>query len=94
LHLKTSPDGALALKFLAATEDARISADDAIRACIWLLIALLAEEPPADRERILEMISRGYLHGLLTWMTLLTEGLHSKTANEHPRLRSVQAPES
>jgi hypothetical protein len=56
------PDGALALRFLAAIqdqygEDARMPVDDGVRACIWLLLELLAEELPAERERILEVMS-------------------------------------
>ena len=60
------PDGALALRLLAAIqdqygEDAQVPVNDGIRACMWLLLELLAGESPSDRERILEMISREVL---------------------------------
>ena len=45
------PDGALAIRFLAAIQDqygagAEMPVDDALRACTWLLVEFLAEESP------------------------------------------------
>ena len=62
LAFEEHPDGALALRLLAAIqdqygEDARMPVNDGLRACMWLLLELLAGELPAERARILEVMS-------------------------------------